>query len=292
MKSKLDHHQNQMRKALHKKYEYDIISRIWHKLDDTEIKMICQQHINRPTGRALTDAYFPQLNVHIEIDESHHLNQQEADAQREADIIDATQHEIWRIPTTHNGQTLSIEDLYKRTDHFVRELKLRIKKHRAEGTFKPWSLEEHTSEYWLNKGQIHTSDDCTFNLVVEVINCFGFDHKGWQRGGLPIKKGLYKGVDLWFPKLFPNGQWFNEETGDSIKEMKMVDGQPIQHHDFANILNDTTRHQRIIFANVKDNLGNQAYRFKGLYKLNVEESINQNHLIWKLHQNSVSTYRA
>jgi hypothetical protein len=295
MKTKLEYVLAQMSKARNKSYEAYVVNRIWTKIDSDEIKMICQQHISRPEGRALTDIYYPQIGVHIEIDEAHHLNQQEADSQREADIIDATQHEIWRIPIIKDGSVIELKDLNKIVDHYANEVKLRIKTQKANRLFKPWNLEEHHSEYWLNKGLIHISDDCIFHYNHEAVNCFGLNIKkgGQQQGGRRLTKGLYKGTDLWFPKLFKDkhNRWFNKEEGTEIHEMKIVDGSITRHHDFDNIIADPTRQSRIIFAYVKDNLGFTAYRFKGLYKLDVNKSQTKNHLIWKLNDTSVSTYR-
>jgi very-short-patch-repair endonuclease len=46
--------------------------------------------------------FFPQLGIHIEIDEGHHRNPKVSarDGVRDADIIDATGHEVIRIDVT------------------------------------------------------------------------------------------------------------------------------------------------------------------------------------------------
>ena len=81
---------NQLKRAVHKKYENYCITRIIHKLDRLDVQFITQQLFKRPDGKfAYSDLYFPQLNISVEIDESHHLTQKEADEQRTKDIISA-----------------------------------------------------------------------------------------------------------------------------------------------------------------------------------------------------------
>ena len=83
-----------LRKIKHKEWEFFVISRIIHGLDDDEIEFVSQQLVRRPNNTwALMDLYFPQFGLHIEIDEPNHLNQQEADAKRERDIVQITGRE-------------------------------------------------------------------------------------------------------------------------------------------------------------------------------------------------------
>ena len=293
MRTKLEYILAQLHKARNKKYESYVVSGIYHGLksaSNEEIKLICQQHISRPEGRALTDAYFPQLNIHIEIDEAHHLNQVEADAQREADIIDATGHEIWRVPITKNGKTLEIAEIDKSIKHFTKELNDRINLAKRRGTFKPWNLEEHTSEYWLKKGEISLTDDCSFHYNHEAANCFGLNLKLksiWTGGR--VLPAPYKYI--WFPKLYPNGKWHNVEVGERIIEKLIVNGEPQTHPAFDKIIKSPNKQERIVFAHTKDNLGTIMYRFKGLYTLDITESNAQKTLVWKRQPQSVKTYK-
>ena len=69
MKTKLDYITKQLRRTHNKKYENYVVTGIWHRLNDPTLKFVTQQYVMRPDGRALTDMYFPQLQVHIEVDE-------------------------------------------------------------------------------------------------------------------------------------------------------------------------------------------------------------------------------
>ena len=132
--TKLEYVARQLSKTETKKYEHYIITRIWHLLNDLEIKPVTQQYVKRPNGRALTDLYFPQLNLHIEIDEKHHNYQIEKDKIREKDIFNATSHEILRIDVDQN-----IEAINKQVDAIVVKIKTEKAKNRK---FDPWDLEK------------------------------------------------------------------------------------------------------------------------------------------------------
>jgi hypothetical protein len=99
---KLEFIARQLSRANTKRYELYVVTRIWHLLNDLSIKFITQQHVTRPTGRALTDMFFPQLQVHIEIKEGYHLGERqvELDNLREVDIINATGHEVICVDVT------------------------------------------------------------------------------------------------------------------------------------------------------------------------------------------------
>ena len=92
--NKLEFISRQFSKAEKKRFEHYVVTRIWHSLDDLSIKFVTQQYVSRPDSRALTDMFFPQLQIHIEIDEGHHKKQIEWDKLREVDIINATGHEV------------------------------------------------------------------------------------------------------------------------------------------------------------------------------------------------------
>ena len=122
-----------LNKIRHKKYESYVINRIVHQLNDFTLKFITQQYVKRSDNKiALTDLYFPQLGIHVEIDEGHHFEKTDSitrkfeyvddftnsnphyvitqtyeDKFREEDIISITGHEILRINVykNENGET-------------------------------------------------------------------------------------------------------------------------------------------------------------------------------------------
>lgn len=122
----------QLGRTKNKKYEVYVVTKIIHLLNDFGIKFVTQQYVTRPEGRALTDLYFPQFGFHIEVDEGQHFNQAniEADKIREADIINATGHEMLRIDVTK-----SFDDINIQVDIAVNKIKsMRQKAHLFRGT--------------------------------------------------------------------------------------------------------------------------------------------------------------
>jgi len=63
----------QLGRTKNKRYESYVVTRIVHLLNDFSIKFVTQQYVSRPEGRALTDLFFPQFGIHIEVDEGQHF---------------------------------------------------------------------------------------------------------------------------------------------------------------------------------------------------------------------------
>lgn len=79
---------NQLKRTFNKKYENYCITRIYHLLNRLDIKIVTQQLFRRDNGKiALADLYFPQINLIVEVDEGHHLNNKENDERRTEEII-------------------------------------------------------------------------------------------------------------------------------------------------------------------------------------------------------------
>ena len=145
----------QLSKATPKVFEHYVVTRIWHLLNDLELKFVTQQHITRANGRALTDMYFPQLKIHLEVDEGHHANQVISDKIREADIINATSHTILRIDVTQD-----LESVNARIDEIVAEIK---KAKEDADNFKAWDFDaEQNPETYILQGYIDVEDGVAF----------------------------------------------------------------------------------------------------------------------------------
>ena len=127
MISKDDYILRSFSKIKHKSWELYVITRIIHLLDDPDLEFICQQLIKTSEGRRyFADLCFPSLKIYIEIDELHHVNQQNQieDKFRKTEIIDVTNYEEFRIRVFNsqnklrklkeiNDEILSIVELLK-----------------------------------------------------------------------------------------------------------------------------------------------------------------------------------
>jgi len=274
----------QIAKTKKKNYENYVVTGIWHGLNSLDYKIITQQYVYRGDNKyALTDLFFPQLDMHVEIDEEHHITEENQlnDKVREKDIINITGHDILRIDCSKSLEEIDLQ---------IDEVLLKIKEKRMElgKKFEVWDPEKETNpETYIKKGYISVEDDVAFHKIVDAINCFGVDYDGFQRGGCPHPK--QEGVLLWFPKLYKNKLWDNKISDDekTIYEKSTKKSEVISH---INGVISGEYHQRIVFARVKNSLGIIMYRFKGKYQLNIERSEEEEQLVWERVSKQVKTY--
>lgn len=277
---KLEFVSRQFAKAEKKKYEHYVVTRIWHLLNDARIKFITQQFITRPTGKALTDMYFPQLEIHIEVDEGHHKKQIQADKLREADIINATGHKIFRIDVTTN-----IDEVNEGINEIIAFMKNKIK---SSNDFKAWDLDaEQNPKTYIERGYIDLKDDVAFRRMSDAASCFGKNYKGLQRSYIPHPKE--PDTRLWFPKLYKNGEWINQISEDEC----IITARSEFSDKTKEIVNEIDRNKDyfvVVFARVKSPLGDLMYRFKGKYQLDQSKTNYENGHFWKRVETRVKTY--
>ncbi|HAS14842.1 MAG TPA: hypothetical protein DCS01_06035 [Idiomarina abyssalis] len=282
---KKDYIIRQLGRTKNKKYEAYVVTRIIHLLNDFSIKFVTQQYVTRPEGRALTDLFFPQFGLHIEVDEGQHFKYDniKADKIREADIINATGHDISRIDVTK-----PLEDINNQIDNVL----AKIKDRRNDESFIPWDIDaEFDSKTYINRGYIDIADNVAFKTIKDACNCFGHNYAGYQKAGATHPDS---DVMLWFPKLFPNGEWDNQISDDEeVIIERNEDNTKAKSHVLSHINDSKThKHKRIVFAKVRGNLGDILYRFRGQYELNIKDSSPEVGLVWRRTKTRVDTYQS
>jgi very-short-patch-repair endonuclease len=273
----------QLSRAENKMFEHYVVTRIWHRLNDTDLKFVTQQYVVRPQGRALTDMYFPQLHIHVEIDEGHHRLQTQSDKVREADIINATGHDVLRIDVT-----LDLEAINSSVDDIISKIKAAKN---GMTDFKCWDFEaEQDPATYIERGYIDLKDDVAFRTMVDAANCFGnsYKPKGIWTGGA---KHHIEGKSIWFPKLYKNGKWDNAISSDenTITEICLDEQFAVAHIQRAI---REAHIKRIVFARVRSPLGDIMYRFKGEYELDLERTSVINGSVLTRITKRVKTYRS
>lgn len=280
--SKTDHIVRRLAKSNNKVFENYVVTRIWHLLDNTDVQFVTQQHVTRKSGsenkrqRALTDMYFPQIKLHVEVDEPHHFdsngNRKLCDLIREADIIDATGHSIKRIEAS-----TTIEELNSRVAEIVCEINSKLRS-KFNGTIPKWDVEaEFNPITHINRGYIDVLDNVAFRTIWEACNCFGHRYKKYMRGFATHAKN--KDLMLWFPSLYKHGDWENSISDDeeTIFERKTNDHEGYFCKAIENKINFK---KRITFARCSNSLGELLYRFKGVFQLDLEESKRQSKMVY------------
>ncbi len=285
---KKEYYVKQLAKTNKKNYENYVVGRIICLINDLSLKFITQQSvIIRGGKRALTDLYFPQIDLHVEVDEAYHKDRIDEDKMREADIVRVTNHAIERIDVTKN-----IELIHLLIDEVVKKIKNAVEEKKKDNTFIPWDIEaEYDTKTYINKGYIDLKEKVAFNRIVDACNCFGHNYIGYQRA--KAKHPNERNKDLWFPKLYENKDWQNSisDDGKIIAERRKVNNPEFIKTYLLNLLNpEKYARKRIVFARVKGSLGDIMYRFKGLFEVNEEKSRKAQAIIYERKETRVKTY--
>ncbi|MGK7250067.1 AbaSI family restriction endonuclease [Acinetobacter oleivorans] len=299
----------QLGRTKNKRYEAYVVSRIIHLLNDFTLKFVTQQFVRLSNKKiALTDLYFPQLGIHIEVDEGHHflknskieyslnltdepiysISQTESDAMREEDIISITGHKIFRVNVYKNqeGESQNLESIHQQIDKIIEEIKVVKNKKIEASTFKEWNIEtEYNPQTYIDLGSMSLADNVVLKTTKDVCNCFGYNYKNYQRGGAlhPYEEDTL----IWFPRLYENKDWVNTISPDGLTITEKSTDEAITFKKLEEWKNGPQK--RIVFARVKDNLNSRAmYRFMGLYEF--QEADLKDGVVWKRVACEVKTY--
>lgn len=286
---------NQLKKTYGKKYENYCITRIIHKLDNLNIQFITQQLFKRPDGKyAYADLFFPQLNISIEIDESYHLNQEEADKKRSKDIIEIDKKirkkyscldeiildpiEEYRINANYMN---TIEDINKQIDKIVKMLQQKIID--MGNKFVPWKKLYEDASYYLERGFIDKSDNAKFRTIEDIGKIFNMKNipMGYKiHGYIPVS---VNSKYIWCPilKLDDDAITLKNYENTISKDGKYIFEKAKINNDIfvKKILENEI--ERYVFVKYKDEVGNILYKFLGVYFLDKEKTLKSNMRIWK-----------
>ena len=280
MNFKLDYVTRVLQKTSKKRIENYVISRIWHLLNNDEIKISHQQHVDRGQGqRAMTDLYFPQIYYHIEVDEEYHTNNKEHDQARESEIIKQTGHTVRRVNCSN---VIDLKEIHGQIDEIVKEINDLVKTKKESSSFIPWSLDELTPEFWKNRGILRVTDNVNLTTIDDIGRLFNVKiaNRGYLKAGAARydKDGF---SEVWWPSENIKSNWQNlfENNFERITEKNLVETKGNNH--VQNYVNNNPSCKRIVFFKYKDELGFDFYKFVGCFKLNSGVSSTENQLVWE-----------
>lgn len=161
-----------------KDYENYVINRLYSLFDDLDIKPMTQKYVKRELegkqGYALIDLYFPQFNIGIEIDEPHHILQEESDKLRTEDIVSKMGDGYIEKRILVFNKT--IQDLNKAINESIEYIKNKKRQAIANNTFQKWEIIS-PKEYFLKRCKIIINDDVKFKTITEASNIiFGTEY--------------------------------------------------------------------------------------------------------------------
>ena len=266
----------QLNKSKNKIYEAYVTHRIFNALKSYDLRFSCQQYVKFENGNyALLDIYFSDLNVQVEIDEGHHNNKEniKLDGERQKSVEETIKNmnsltrngvltlkndlEIFRVKIFDESKLKSIEKIDIDIDDVIIKIKKKIDMVNPE----PWNFEEEFSyKKYLNKKIITVSDNIQLKYIHDVINLFGGKKDGNHfKGGFRVK-GFGKlfhinvqGINYWCPQK-SHKNWDNRLSDDGLRIHEKI----FEDHGDQEI-------KRATFFKAKDNLGNEFYRFVGVY---------------------------
>lgn len=259
----------QLKKTDKKNYENYVVTRLYNLLNDPTIKFITQQYIRRPNGYALVDLYYPQFNLYVEIDESHHKDNITSDQLRHRDIVDATNFIEKRIIVYDRTQ----EEVDKQIDDLLNYIKNLKSEQIKNDLFVEWNIDsEMNPDYYIDLGYIDTKDNVSFQTQNDVFKCFGklYEKRYWR---CSIKHPSEKNTSVWCPKFFEHKDWYNELSEDySVIKTKSKN----KDHNLEDLCKrDKKVPYRYVFGHIISPLGGKSYKFLGLYKFNYNKSIEE-----------------
>lgn len=284
MNFKLDYVSRILQKTSKKRIENYVISRIWHQLNNDEIKISHQQYVNRDNDiYALTDLYFPQLNFHIEVNEEFHYkdeNKINADKVREEDIRRKTGHTVRYIECQNDKK---LEDIHLQIDQIVDEINNLVDEQKKLKTFHPWDEEELKPSYWKEKGIVNVSDNINLRTIDDIGLLFNVEikNRGFLKAGA-VKYTKDGFSEVWWPSSeIKKSNWENKFENDfeKITEKNLTENKGNSH--VQHYINNNPECKRIVFFKYKDELGFNFYKFVGCFKLNSEKSTDENQLVWE-----------
>lgn len=266
----LDFYARMLSKIRHKKYEFLVVSAIFHMLNDRSVEVTTQQLIRTNSGYFLLDLYFPQLKLAIEIDEPYHNNKIDIDKKRERAVIQASDIEFIRISIS-NKSLDNIYDEIRCIIKLINEKKARIQ---SQGQFEQFKFgKKYNTEYWLNKRLLSNNDDARFTTHAEVAKLFGRHYKNHQRAIIKLDDNN----SVWFPKLYINNDWDNKiiDNGKTITMTLLSSSKLVVAERFnRKIKNTIDPNNFYVFSHHKDEFGQIYYAFKGIFNMVERDGIN------------------
>jgi|AntRauTorckE6833_2_1112554.scaffolds.fasta_scaffold20694_2 very-short-patch-repair endonuclease len=254
-----------------------VVNSIWNKVNNIELKPVTQQYVNCGDSWYLIDLFFPQINLGIEVDEQGHINQVDRDSLRSDQIVSAMKYEnrndfeIKRIKTHSNN----IHDVVVQIEEVVGGIKQKIDK--LEFPLH-WMIREEIIDTIRRKARLTIYDDISFGSITQTINelfdwgrrasggpsrvCFKYKHDPnlylWFAHRNVFKKDKEIAQAHWINRLSRNGKEIIEFKDDS-EEVMVLPSDPKSYEE-------STEDIRITFLKYRNNLGENGYKFVGIFR--------------------------
>ena len=258
--------------AHRKRSENYVLNRLWHRLDDLDLKPVAQQYVDRGDGTyALLDLYFPQLNIGIECDEAQHLTTEDADRARTVAVTNSItmDQKVGAIRAAEVARVLrvratdDIAAVHAHIDeivHVIRERKA------ASLGFRPWDPALTDTRRVIARRRIEVSENYIFAGTKDIRPLFGLS-------AVTVQRALYRvaprdNKQLWCIRLVDRGGTSTASNG--VENRTSADWTEIYEREVperASLPPQGGPPDRIVFARSRNALGESGYRFLGVFNL-------------------------
>ena len=104
------------------------------------------------------------------------------------------------------------------------------------------------------------SDETQYSTHVEVARLFGKNYRGHQAATFKIDDF----TQVWFPKLYSNGDWQNDLSPDGT----LLTMRPEPGGKYGGVMEGKPLREYVItFAHIKPDTGSKHYKFLGVFEL-------------------------
>ncbi len=252
-----------------KKYENFIVNAIYTKVNNQELMPVTQQCVKNEGKYYFIDLYFPQINFGVEIDEGHHLNEEnkKKDQVREEDIKTAIECEVMRISIFDDSKKKkTYQEICKDIDNTVDRINSLISK---KGGIS-WISNDKEIKIVIEKGVFSITDNAYYNTITQIVNICGGKLDG--SGDAESLGGCYyrrnKEYHIWVPTLTieHNGNTAAAKTKymNFLSEDKLtiteISKNGFKEDKYLEI------NKRAVFLRLKDVFGRMCIKFIGIFK--------------------------
>ena len=267
-----------------KKYENFIVNAIYTKVNNPNLMPVTQQCVKKEGKYYFIDLYFPQINFGVEIDEGHHLNEEnkKKDQVREEDIKTAIECEVMRISIfNERKKKKTYQEICKDIDSIVKQIQEEIEKN---GPLE-WVTNEQEKEAVKKRGYFDVNDNAYYNSITEIYNICGGKLDG--SGDAESLGGCYyrrnDNYHLWAPTLTIEHNGNTAAAKTKYMNFLSEDKETITEISQKGFKEDEylEKNKRAVFLRVKDVFGRKCIKFIGIFKFNNYEEGNNNKRFFK-----------
>ena len=268
MNDKIEYLAKSFSKTTGKKYEHYVITAIYHKINNFELKPVTQQLVyssKDPTKYYFLDLYFPQIEYGVEIDEPAH-NREEyaaADLERAEDIMGAIGCDERHVKINKDS---TVEDINQQIDEIVQEVKNIISNRKEQ---LEWIPNEKLMEDAFKRRELSAGDGIHYKNYTAIWEKFTGEKLNHNRRCYAKNRRLPGDYILWVPraKIEVNGMVYGDINWDNIIG---EDGGVITERgarkkplDIGKVVDGE---KRIVFMHVRDEFNSDKVVFLGCFQ--------------------------